>query len=247
MKKNAMLKIAAILMVAVLLTTCAISSTFAKYVTSDTSTDSARVAKFGVTVTTNIADLFKSNYDGADPADGDDVVGIASVDGSNITYADVVAPGTAGGIDLASVITGKPEVAVEVATTAVVELGDNWVYNDGQEGSVDSYYCPLYVTVNTEELYGNDYASAGEFEAAIVAEIVKANNAKFAPNTDLGEGKKLDVAISWKWAIEAVSGDTKQTNEKDTYLGDQAAKDFAGAISITLTQSVTQLDDYTAG
>ena len=62
MKKNAMLKIAAILMVAVLLTTCAISSTFAKYVTSDSYSDTARVAKWGITLTVSQDKMFADNY-----------------------------------------------------------------------------------------------------------------------------------------------------------------------------------------
>ena len=63
MKKNAMLKIAAILLVAVLLTTCAISTTFAKYVTNtaDYAPSEARVAKWGLTFTSINADIFTAN------------------------------------------------------------------------------------------------------------------------------------------------------------------------------------------
>lgn len=50
MKKNKIMRIASVLLVAVILTTCAISGTFAKYVTSGSGSDTARVAKFGVTV-----------------------------------------------------------------------------------------------------------------------------------------------------------------------------------------------------
>lgn len=47
-----------------LMTTCAISSTFAKYTTSASGTDSARVAKWGFTPTTiTLTDLFKNTYD----------------------------------------------------------------------------------------------------------------------------------------------------------------------------------------
>ena len=44
MKKNKMMRIASVLLVAVILTTCAISGTFAKYVTSGNGSDNARVA-----------------------------------------------------------------------------------------------------------------------------------------------------------------------------------------------------------
>ena len=48
MKKNKMMRIASVLLVAVLLSTCAISGTFAKYVTQVSGNDSARVARWGI-------------------------------------------------------------------------------------------------------------------------------------------------------------------------------------------------------
>ena len=57
MKKNKMMRIASVLLVAVLLSTCAISGTFAKYVTTDSGSDSARVAKFAFTVSENGTDF----------------------------------------------------------------------------------------------------------------------------------------------------------------------------------------------
>ena len=45
MKKNRMMRVASALLVAVLLTTCAISGTFAKYITAEDATDSAAQAK----------------------------------------------------------------------------------------------------------------------------------------------------------------------------------------------------------
>ena len=48
MKKNVMMRVASALLVAVLMTTCAISGTFAKYTSSKTDSDSARVAVWGL-------------------------------------------------------------------------------------------------------------------------------------------------------------------------------------------------------
>ena len=50
MRKNKMMRAASALMVAVLLTTCTISGTFAKYVTTASGNDTARVAKWGVQI-----------------------------------------------------------------------------------------------------------------------------------------------------------------------------------------------------
>ncbi len=99
MKKNKMMRLASGLLVAVLLTTCMISGTFAKYTTTVSGTDTARVAKFEVSSDVNTAivnifddsaiyDLKDANF--ADPADDTDVVDAA--DGEN----GIIAPGTWG-------------------------------------------------------------------------------------------------------------------------------------------------------
>ena len=64
MKKNKMMRIASVLLVAVLLSTCAIFGTFAKYTTSVTSQDSARVAYWGFQSSNSIdiTGLFATTY-----------------------------------------------------------------------------------------------------------------------------------------------------------------------------------------
>ena len=63
MKKNVMMRVASALLVAVLMTTCAISGTFAKYTSKTTDTATARVAKWGWGSTSvTIDDLFLTAY-----------------------------------------------------------------------------------------------------------------------------------------------------------------------------------------
>ena len=79
---------AAVLMLAlVLITSYFVGGTFAKYVTSKSGTDSARVAKFGVTVTAN-GDVFAKEYD------TDDQTVVGTIAKSVISTDKVVAPGT---------------------------------------------------------------------------------------------------------------------------------------------------------
>ncbi|MBR6599807.1 MAG: hypothetical protein IKK88_05855, partial [Oscillospiraceae bacterium] len=61
MKKNNSMRAAGGLMIATMLTTSIVSGTYAKYVTSDSATDTARVAKFGVTVEAS-GSLFDTTY-----------------------------------------------------------------------------------------------------------------------------------------------------------------------------------------
>lgn len=88
MKKNMMMRIASVLLVAVLLSTCAISSTFAKYASKFEATTTATVAKWNVKATLGNAtgefDLFATINDTLDSNDEDDVADA------------LIAPGTEG-------------------------------------------------------------------------------------------------------------------------------------------------------
>ena len=109
MKKNVMMRVASILLVAVLLTTCAISGTFAKYVATTTGTDSARVAKWDMKINgtsfntaTFTFDLFNTIKDSDLTTNESDIV---PADGQ------IIAPGTSGNFDL--VITNASEVTAK--------------------------------------------------------------------------------------------------------------------------------------
>ena len=234
MKKNRMMRLASGLLVAVLLSTCTISGTFAKYVTEGSASDSARVAKFGVTVTgeTGTANqAFSQEYATTDGS----YAGSVTVSASE----NVVAPGTSGTMSSFSV-EGTPEVAVRITYAPTVELGNNWIDKD----DTTKFYCPLKVKVGTTTLCGLDYASADEFEVAIADNIVAAK-VDYAPGTDLSSVND-DLQISWEWPF--VSDGTykvnQQTDEKDTFLGDRAAQEVgnAGTIAIDVTCTVTQID-----
>ena len=113
MKKNVMLKIAAVLLVAVLLSTCAISATFAKYSSSSgLQSDTARVARWGVDAAVTVDGGFGSTY-----VDGNKFV--TSSNGSD----KILAPGTNGVITITpSVDASEAEVSYEVIYEATIQL-----------------------------------------------------------------------------------------------------------------------------
>ena len=219
MKKNKMMRIAAFLLVAVILTTCAISGTFAKYVTSGNGSDTARVAKWGVNVT-GTAETFAQTYEKNDN-------GFTLATNTVVSTQDVVAPGTSGNM-AAFTITGTPEVAVRVKFTGTLELGDKWVDASG------NYYCPIEITVGSDTFNGTTYASADEFEAAVNAKIATYSK-DYVAGTDLSTIGGNAPVITWKWAFEG-------NDVNDTYLGDQAAAGNAATISLDVTATVTQID-----
>lgn len=108
MKKNTVMRIASFLLVAVLLSTCAISGTYAKYTSQITAQDSARVAKWdfqvnGVTANSNTFEfeLFKTVLD----SDGSVESDILPNDGT------IIAPGTKG--DFSIKLKNASEVTAE--------------------------------------------------------------------------------------------------------------------------------------
>ena len=217
MKKNNMMRIASVLLVAVLLSTCVSSGTFAKYVTSATSTDTARVAKFGVVITAN-GTTFADNYD----TDDEDVV--ATIAKSVVTAGDagdsVVAPGTEGDMN-AMTISGTPEVAVNVAYDATLTLANWTVGND--------FYCPIIITVGNNNFNGTDYDSPDLFAAAVEAAI-EGYSANYAAGTNLATA--VAPVVSWSWPFEG-------EDVEDTALGDA---ETAATITLTIVTTVTQID-----
>ena len=111
MKKNKMMRIASFLLVAVLMSTCAISGTFAKYVTADSATDDARVAKWGITVAVS-GNLFGKAYESKNAQSNQDSIVASSTNVSASTT--VVAPGTKNDVGMNIAISGTPEVAYSI-------------------------------------------------------------------------------------------------------------------------------------
>jgi hypothetical protein len=246
MKKNAMLKIAAILMVAVLLTTCAISSTFAKYTTHATSVDSARVAKFGVVVNTNITNLFEDNYTNV-ASQGD-----LDASGATITMTNLVAPGTSKLLELASTVTGKPEVAVSITYSTVIQI-TGWEIPAGLKDPAgnpieEGLYFPVIFTVGTET-YGlegmhgegetdpadNTYSTTAALITAVQDALATYGSDTIAAGTDLTGNGVSDVTFGWEWAFD------DNDDAKDTALGNLLPASQP-SITVSITTTVSQVD-----
>ena len=218
MKKNYVMRFAAVLLVLVLLSTCVVSGTFAKYVSTDTATDSAKVAKWGVTVEVESAAFEKTYATNGSVNDGD---GNAIANSVVATEKDTLAPGTSGTLATLS-ITGTPEVAANVTITADLEL-TNWTLIDGT-----TEYCPLVFNVGgTEIKFDATNDTVDKLEAALEASL---NENK---NYAVGQNIAHNITVTWEWEFD--SGN----DANDTELGDPAT---LPEISFTLTATVTQID-----
>lgn len=227
MKKNIMLRLSAVLLVAVLLTTCVISGTWAKYTSAGAATDSATVAKWGVTVTVTGNEAFKDTY----AADDALAVSANTVVSSKDPKVNVLAPGTSGDLGSAA-ITGTPEVAVKVVVKLTVNL-TGWqidVTDDAVDNAV--FYCPLVISNGTNTVDGTAYEDdeAG-FIAAIEALAKQTDGQEYAPNTNLAT-EAYGATLTWAWAFNG-------NDVKDTALGNLGD---ASSIAVEWDVTVDQVD-----
>jgi len=269
MKKNRMMRLASGLLVAVLLTTCAISGTFAKYVTSDSASDSARVAKWGVVVTAS-GSLFGKNYinaaGGNKPADA----GELTVVSSSVPQDNVVAPGTKNDTGMSFEIKGTPEVDTKL-TVAVTSANDiklakkDGGYTDPTTGDpdaakvvlTDDYYPVVFTLKNGNGdilTVGNIAAIKAYFEGETFNKVYNANT----PLETIGKGVGAyetnstdgEYVLTWAWAYGTAASDIDNknitdTDRYDTILGNAAVTPIAGAttnIDIKIEILVEQVD-----
>ena len=225
MKKNRMMRLASILLVCVLLSTSVISGTFAKYTTSDSAQDSARVAKWGVTVDAT-GNSFAQKYNDAANDAGVKVVSTTKV----------VAPGTNGTLGGVT-ISGTPEVMVNVDANATLtlsgwEITGDWD-NDPKTAETKIEYCPIVFTVGQEKIKidGTTIKDVAGLQSAVVAKFNALDKSNVSVGTDLAAG----VSIDWAWDFDDNGAGTYDV--KDTKLGNlQAAPTIAFTCDVTVTQ-----------
>lgn len=219
MKKNTMMRVASALLVAVLLTTCAISGTFAKYVTSATSEDQARVAYWGFQSTNaiDITGLFANSYSSAN---GETV---KSEDGK-----DVIAPGTTNTVTFAFAYG-------ETATANAPEVAYDFTV------SVDGSYCDTAIANNANIIWYLDDVKQADWGTLL--DSIKAlsgeadGTARYMPGQLPAEFTKADDphTIKWEWVFS--TDDAADAN--DTAMGNAAVLDD---VKIVITISATQVD-----
>lgn len=225
MKKNVMMRVASALLVAVLLTTCTISGTFAKYTTEATGTDSARVAYWGFQNDAALTfDLFANTYDG-------------SVTGQD--NADVVAPGTSKTTaftfafkeNAAKSITA-PEVKYTITVTPTIS---------GSYTNLDNNPNFKWTLKAAGAATATEYATVAELEAAIKALSGDATGTKTYEAGNAPTNLSGTCEIGWTWAFEADGDDTAKATQNaiDTDMGNAADLDN---VTIKIAITATQID-----
>ena len=230
MKKNKMMRIAGILLIAVLLTTSLISGTFAKYVTRGEVEDHARVAKFGVTISGS-GKLFAETYyhttnnrpaDGVEDSANGHLITVASSNGDEIvapgTKSDPQAPFTVS-------VSGAPEVDVLITLGIAADSKDIYLkagynYPDrttqaiGDTFTFEEDYYPIVYTLKL----GNKVLASGNLAA--IEEFLK-DYSLYVDTTKELNAENYTYTLSWEWAFES---------DADA-VAEIAGKDFDDAIA----------------
>lgn len=245
MKKNKMMRIASVLLVAVILTTCAISGTFAKYVTEDSASDTARVAKFGVTVTA-AGSLYSDKY--VDAA-GNNIPGSLNLTVESIDTDKLVAPGTKSkDAGMTFAVTGKPEVKVKVDVVVndstfkdVFLKANNDLPNMTTGNTTDTFnnatdYYPVKYTLTQTTTGGTTNLVTDGKLSDVKTKLEDLTPPSYDANTDLA-AEIGTLKLTWKWDFDDSGLGTN--DEQDTLLGDLIA-------GTTLTPTTTLVDgtDY---
>ncbi len=261
--RNPILRLAGVLFVAAMFSSCFIGNTLARYSTEVVMTDSVRVARWGVTVLSE-GSHFSSSYATEDTAVTQIANSVSSKEGSP-----VVAPGVSMD-DVFFSVTGSPEVAVKVEIT-LGGYGDNENMKDVylKAGTYTDYTKvtdfdadgnPLYATFTLTEDYhplrwslknGSIEIASGSLDNIRAyletADGVNGLSGSYDPNTNLGhlgaEEGNGEYTLSWSWVF------SNGFDAADTLLGKLAhdptlvdGANYSLDVSYGLSISIVQID-----
>lgn len=181
------LSILSVLVLAVAVSAYSVAGTYAKYTTSETGSDSARVAKWGVGLT-NTAEIFASSYTNG-----------TAIDVKSGDNAKVVAPGTAGSYTFE--LTGTPEVNYTLKVTGSVVFTND--IEDSLKANLKFYIDDDTTAIGADDLitsinalYADNVYAAGV--TAAQTHTIKWEwefNGDDAKDTALGNAAALGTAI----------------------------------------------------
>ena len=214
MKKNKMMRLASLLLVMCLLTTSVISGTFAKYTTTVSSDDSARVARWGFNTDDaeiEFEDLFKSSYDHV--AVGSDTQAI-------------IAPGTKGDVSFTFENSLDDEEAPEVKYSFKVDAKT--------ESSCAEAIQKSNITWSLKE--GDTYkVTKGTWTDLMDAIEALDGDEEYEPG-EMPEMIDETYTVEWEWPFESHDDGNDNGNYNDSAVGNLAAEgDLVVTLAITIT------------
>lgn len=213
------IRLCLILMMLAILTFTMSLGTIARYSTSGGNTESARVAKFGVTLTASDNSMFHTEYETAN--------GIITVKSS--TGDKIVAPGTKDG-GITFTVKGSPEVRTQLVLSLKAEDDIFYRVNLTEE------YKPVIFTLKK----GDNVIAKGsisDIEASLTNQVVA-----YAPNETIN----TTYTLSWEWPYHVdEDSDNADTILGDLAAGLNTgipADDYCLKVGYTISIAVYQVE-----
>lgn len=247
-KKHWTLRAAGLLFALVLITSCFVGGTFAKYVTTGDGHESARVAKFGVTMSVANDTAFQKTYRTDNSSVSTAITN--SVDSNG--HENLVAPGTKGSNFVVLSISGTPEVAVNVkieasGTDVFLKAGeylDLTTAADGDKFNLAADYYPITYTLT--KTGAATPVITGNLDAII--DYLNGLSKNYPANTNL-TSEIGEYKLSWEWKF--MDDTIANKDQADTLLGAITAGGmttlptlgtYGTGVHLILTATVTQID-----
>lgn len=234
MKKNKMMRLASVLLVLTLLSTSVISGTFAKYTTQDSASDSARVAKWGVTLQV-MGKLYGEAYKDTIVANDDTTLTVLAYDHASADDY-VIAPGTNSDDGFHISLTGTPEVTSQ---TTVTIKAQNIFLNAGNYG--------LMVAVPSGTVTAENFAYMGDLYTQTSGIYTKATT--FAASTDyftLEDEADTTSLATYYPVVYSMTGDTTYSGDISTDTINALANVIAGKFgTVSTSTDANNITTYT--
>ena len=222
--------------------------TFAKYVTTGDGHESARVAKFGVTMSVANDTAFQKTYRTDNSSVSTAITN--SVDSNG--HENLVAPGTKGSNFVVLSISGTPEVAVNVkieasGTDVFLKAGeylDLTTAADGDKFNLAADYYPITYTLT--KTGAATPVITGNLDAII--DYLNGLSKNYPANTNL-TSEIGEYKLSWEWKF--MDDTIANKDQADTLLGAITAGGmttlptlgtYGTGVHLILTATVTQID-----
>lgn len=259
MKKNRFIKLASGLLVLCLMTTCVIGATLAKYTTAGSGADTARVAKWGVTVSASGSLFGKAYASNSADTNANEIVASSTNVSSD---SNVVAPGTKNTTGLNFTVSGTPEVAysltfaantakdiylkegtygymVAVSLSSGADLTGLYLESDATytkqaDGRYSSgtYYQLVEVATASADYYPISWSMGDNHDTSLTG-LVAAWIA-LGKTVEVGSDAAINTTITWAWDFD---NNGQGTYDKlDTLLGDlMAGNVYTGAKALVVS------------
>jgi len=230
-KKNKVLRVAGLALVLTLITTCLLAHTLAKYTTSVSGTDTARVAKWGWSATTT-TDIFQTSYENSS----------SKLTVETNASDKIVAPGTSGEVTITP--TGTSEVATKLTYTVseTNASGIPIIYEyDGKYYTSSTRY-----TADGSTQYQMILANDGTTKTALALQnggltalqtALTAASTTIAPNATVASTDSKTIKWYWAYEVYDAAGELiTATDISDTTLGSGGTATVKLNVGLTATQ-----------